>query len=131
MYHRGCNATGTCSQNGHAGIVKLLLDGGADVNGVRTVDSVTPLRIASKYGHAGIVNLLLDKSPDVDVKRASDGATPLWIAAEGNHAGIVRLLLAHSADSGIEIDRVTLLRMAESKGYNQIADLIRSASNNP
>src|SRR5207249_848808 len=76
---------------GHEGEVRLLLDQGAAVNGVRLNWDV-PLAKAAEAGHESIVRLLLDRGAAVDGVGLSRDA-PLAKAAKAGHESIVRLLL--------------------------------------
>ncbi|XP_078661472.1 2-5A-dependent ribonuclease-like [Branchiostoma floridae x Branchiostoma belcheri] len=55
------------SQNGRTGIVKLLIQHGADVE-ARDEFGRTALHLASEYGHTGIVELLIQHGADVTAK---------------------------------------------------------------
>jgi len=91
----GRSALSWATQNGHEGIVKLLL-GRADVNPdiVDTRGGHTPLSLAAGSGFEGIVKLLLERKdinpniPDADYRR-----TPLLWAAMNDNEGVVKLLL--------------------------------------
>jgi ankyrin repeat protein len=50
--------------SGNAEVVRLLLDGGADVNKARTDNGCTPLFMAASLGHAEAVRQLLDGGVD-------------------------------------------------------------------
>ena len=82
------------AENGHEGIVKLLL-GRGDVNPAIPDTSYgrTPLSWAAVGGHEGIVRLLLGRK-DVNPDRSNgyDGTLLVW-AAKNGHEGIVKLLL--------------------------------------
>jgi len=82
------------ADNGHEGIVKLLLDR-KDVNPEipDTTYGQTPLSCAAENGREGVVKLLLgrkDVNPD---SLSKSGRTPLSWAAANGHEGIVKLLL--------------------------------------
>ena len=98
-------------QRGHANVVALLIDRGADVNEQRSYDFTTALYaaaevcrtcctisiaslIAVQFGHKNVISLLLDRKADVH-KAKRGGATPLWIAAEVCHI-FVTLALPNS-----------------------------------
>ena len=53
------------AEKGHTGIVKALLDRGADVNAVINGVS-TPLYVASQEGHADVVKLLIEYKADLE-----------------------------------------------------------------
>ena len=55
------------SQNGHTGIVKLLLEKGANPN-LQAYDGYSPLMLSSQNGYSEIVKLLLEKSASVDLQ---------------------------------------------------------------
>ena len=82
------------SQNGHDGVVKLLLEQ-KDVNpDTPSKSGQTPLSLAAENGHEGIVELLLErKDVNPDAPDRGYGGTPLLWAAGKGHEGIVRLLL--------------------------------------
>ena len=121
-------------ENGHEGIVKLLLER-KDVNPDTpdTIDGRTPLSWAAMKGYEGIVKLLLGRK-DVN-PNASDttaGQTPLsWAAAKG-HEGIVKLLLERkdvNTDTPDTIDGRTPLLWAAESGYEEIVKLLLERTN--
>jgi len=81
------------TENGHEGVVKLLL-GREDVDPNRPdKNDRTPLAWAAGKGHEGVVKLLLGRE-DVDPNRPDEDAqTPLGWAAIGGHEGVMKLLL--------------------------------------
>ncbi|KAK3629305.1 hypothetical protein LTR56_013036 [Elasticomyces elasticus] len=108
--------------NGHAEMVKLLLDQGADVN-AQGGDYGNTLQAASAEGHVEIVKLLLDTGKvDVDAKDNEYGRTPLGWAAEGGHEAVVKLLLDTDkvdVESGDSDDR-TPLSWAAGNGHEAV-----------
>jgi hypothetical protein len=83
---------------GDTSIMKLLIDAGADVNGVGGLG--TPLAQATWAGHTAAARLLLERGANVHITGPRDGYAPLhWAASseEGNDA-LAKLLLAHGAD---------------------------------
>ncbi|KAM0543413.1 hypothetical protein ACHAO7_009399, partial [Fusarium culmorum] len=55
------------SENGYVGIVKLLLDNGADVH-TKGLEHATALQLASLHGYPQIVEVLLDRNADVNAQ---------------------------------------------------------------
>jgi len=82
------------AQNGHEGIVRLLL-GREDVNpdAPDKWDGRTPLSWAAGNGHEGIVKLLLGRKEVNPDSSSKYGGTPLSWAAGNGHERIVKLLL--------------------------------------
>jgi curved DNA-binding protein CbpA len=109
------------AKNGHANVLKRLLQAGASVGGRGLATEIsgslmqTCLHIASMAGHEEIVKLLLTplgseggtKSPitlagiSID-DRDAYRRTPLHLAAAFNRANIVKLLLREGADSLVQ-----------------------------
>lgn len=71
---------------GSTEVARLLIDGGADVNAVRHLD--TPLHIAARFGHAAMMRLLVHHGADPSARDAL-GRTPLEVARAGGHAAAV------------------------------------------
>src|SRR5439155_24639342 len=84
------------------GIVKLLIQNGADVNLREPKQQWTALHFAAREGRAEIVKLLLDNKSEVDA-RDSFGNTPLWRAVMDFRGDdkVIRLLLSHGADKNL------------------------------
>ncbi|CAI4214201.1 unnamed protein product [Parascedosporium putredinis] len=114
------------AENGHEGIVKLLLDTqNVDIDS-KINSSRTPLSWAAGNGHEGIVKLLLDtQNVDIDSK-CNSSRTPLSWAAENGHEGIVKLLLDTQSvdiDSKCNSSRTPLSWAAEN-GHEGIVKLL-------
>ena len=84
------------SQNGHADVVKILLDhmrsideASTSVN-LRSYFNRTIIFLASDSGHVEIVKILLEYNANVDLSD-NDGWTPLCIAAFNGNARVVEL----------------------------------------
>lgn len=83
------------AQKGYDGIVRLLLEHGADCN-EKDSDGLTPLTHAIRGDHEAAVRLLLSHGADCNDKD-SDGLTPLAHAIRGDHEAVVHVLLSHGA----------------------------------
>uniref|UniRef100_A0A4W5PSF3 Uncharacterized protein n=1 Tax=Hucho hucho TaxID=62062 RepID=A0A4W5PSF3_9TELE len=80
---------------GHQQCVQILIDAGADVNGLATGLSRTPLLIASQEGHEGCVEVLLKHGADPNLPcNISFPQLPIHAAAENGHSSILARLIA-------------------------------------
>lgn len=79
---QGASVLHKAAEGGEAGIVKLLLSKGADINRKRK-DGWTPLHIAAHEGHFDAVKTLVEKGAKVSMK-TKDGATPLDAAEKSS-----------------------------------------------
>ncbi|KAL9584806.1 MAG: hypothetical protein Q9203_004521 [Teloschistes exilis] len=82
---------------GHADIVEILLNYGANVN-VVGCQGYTVLYIAAKAGYANVAKLLLEHGSAFDKSTDGDDPTLLYWVASAGHEDVVRLLLEHGAD---------------------------------
>ncbi|VDI41698.1 uncharacterized protein MGAL_10B027113 [Mytilus galloprovincialis] len=92
----GCSSLYMASQEGHAWVVKELIQNSADVNKCNK-NYASPLYIASQNGHVHVVKELLKHSADVN-KCDNNDTSPLYIASQEGHVDVVKELLQHSAD---------------------------------
>lgn len=76
------------------GIVRVLLDKGANVN--QPTNYKTALMLAADKGYADTVNLLLTKGAQVNVQ--TDEGTALMEAVSSGHTEVVKILLSAGAD---------------------------------
>ena len=92
----GNRALHGAAQNGHASIVRCLLEFGADGNAA-ALNGFTPLFLAARDGKVDAARSLV-MNPLVLVDQATDsGTTSLGIACRRGHPDLVRLLLAAGA----------------------------------
>lgn len=78
-------------------LTKLLIDAGADVNGISPKTSGTALYVAASEGHKDVIILLLENHADVN-QISRTGASALQAAAFDENIEIVQLLLEYGAD---------------------------------
>ena len=77
------------------GILRVLLEGGADVNQANG-GGWTSLMFASSDGHEGVARMLLEGGADVN-QAEEDGSTALMVASQSGHEGVVCALVARGA----------------------------------
>ncbi|KAF7538223.1 hypothetical protein G7Z17_g12680 [Cylindrodendrum hubeiense] len=88
------------SEFGHEGVVKLLLQAGADFDQKDDDWGRTPISWASGRGHKSVVELLLEAGADFNQKDDS-GRTPIAWAPKEGYESMVQLLLQLSAICGV------------------------------
>lgn len=134
---------------GHARIVTVLLQAGADVEWEEDITHSTALSLAARSGHTEIAKLLLDHGAKVDIALAAhlgledrvrefldNGIdpntmgvrlrTPLQSAVVGGHVAVLKLLIDHGADVNFG-DGWKPLKIAEKMEDSEIAALLKSA----
>jgi ankyrin repeat protein len=122
-----CDATplAVAADEGHVGVVRLLLGRGAEVKAVgRNGD--TPLHDAAARGHEEVVNVLLSSGADSSIK-SHDGFTALMRAAWRGHVGVVKQLLQHMQGRGLnerENEGGTAVLWACWHGYMEVLRLL-------
>ncbi len=87
------------ARSGSAEMVALLLDHGADIEGVWTTPGFTPLIGAASTGHVPVIELLLKRGARTDA-HTDQGATALHIAAQSNQPEAIKALVK----AGIDVD---------------------------
>lgn len=83
-------------ESGNADLVRLLVEGGADVDATGSFGD-TPLHVAVDGSYVEIVRILVEGGADVN-KPGSFDNTPLHEAVERGHAEIVRILVEGGGD---------------------------------
>ncbi|KAL8655308.1 MAG: hypothetical protein Q9226_003092 [Calogaya cf. arnoldii] len=85
------------AENGHDGVVRVLLDEGVDPDS-KDSNQQTPLLWAAMSGHTKALKLLLEKGADREFKDDEYGRTPLFWAMKNRHERVLNLLLQAGAD---------------------------------
>jgi hypothetical protein len=118
----------TASFHGHAEMVAMLLNAGADKD-VTTGDNSTALMMAAQNGHLECIKYLLEAGCDVHALNKY-GASALSIAVTRNHVNCVRALVKAGADITIKVHGETvedLLKQTDN-GDELRAALLSSAA---
>ena len=79
----------------HLGVVRLLVERGADVNALDG-SRIAPLHSVASRGHLEAASLLVARGARLDARMA-DGATPLHLAARNGHAEVAGWLFEKGA----------------------------------
>jgi hypothetical protein len=96
-------ALAMAAQQGHAGIVRLLLDAGEDPDRFAPVGGhshATPLHQAALAGHEDVVRLLVERGAALGIRDILYGGTPLDWARYGKQTAVAKYLGDHGAASG-------------------------------
>jgi ankyrin repeat protein len=95
------------SKAGQAGVVKMLLDDGADAR-TMTGTGATALHLAAASGSADAVSQLLSHKADPNAVETAWGQTPLMFAATNNRADVIRVLAKAGANPSTKTRSVNL-----------------------
>ncbi|XP_062427676.1 ankyrin repeat and SOCS box protein 3 [Rhea pennata] len=118
-------------ENGHPGIVKLLLQYGAGINGHHSWSGWNSLHQASYQGYTEIIKILLEKGAN---KECEDdfGITPLFVAAQYGKLESLRVLISYGANINCQAkDRATPLLIAAQEGHAACVELLLSEGADP
>lgn len=90
------------TERGHAVIVQLLIDKGANVNAVTKMpgkrdSGATALHWAARNGYEKVLEILLENSAEINLQ-TEIGETPLYWASDNGQVGAVALLLDKGAN---------------------------------
>jgi ankyrin repeat protein len=118
------------ARNGHADIVRLLVNSGSNVNAKDKV-GLTPLMLAVINGHVEVVRILLGAKANVQAKERN-GSTALIFAVESQNPQIVHELLAAGADANSKSKQgQTPLMIAARKGDPELIQELLKAGADP
>lgn len=116
------------AEAGHAEVVGLLLQQGANPNLGDSQYGMTALMVSAAEGHVDVVRLLLDANAMVDAKDNDLGATALMGAAEHGHAEVIAVLLARGADANAKSKKgFAALAQAATNGHLETVRLLLRA----
>jgi len=96
----GGTALHETAARGKTDVAAVLLDAGAEVNGARTRDGLTPLALAAVQGRLETVKLLAARGADLRI-RSAEGLTPLLAAAIGGRDDVATWLAGRASDLDI------------------------------
>ena len=118
------------ARHGNLGIVRTLIDAGADIN-AKSKYGDTALTAATYFCHPPITEFLLDHGADVNVQNYAYGSTPLMLANECNDISIVEALIKRGATINARNKKgQTTLITASIKGNTQIVHALLDAGAN-
>lgn len=117
----GDSAIMAAAFRGHAGIVRRLLDAGADIRN----DGWNALHYSAYNGQAEIVRLLVERNADLDAA-APNGQTALMLAASTGRLAVVKILVDADADMDLEdYEGRTAIMLAEKAGHMDVVEYLR------
>jgi ankyrin repeat protein len=118
---RTLSALHYAASEGHAGVVRILLDRGADPR-ISALGGMTPLFLAAAGGHAEVAVILVERGADANARSPWN---PVRVAAGEGHAMVVRALLDLGADP--EGHNIPPLMAAASAGHIEIMEMLVKA----
>ncbi|RDL30471.1 uncharacterized protein BP5553_10349 [Venustampulla echinocandica] len=127
----GADSLQKAAYHGHAKVVELLLNSGADIRGKNSLGE-TAIHLAAKRGHQPVLTLLLEKCSHAQVQGMvqdadNNGQVPLHLAARNGHRTVVRMLLNANANANInacDLRGQTALHVASADGHVRVVQLL-------
>ena len=120
---RGRSPLHSASRRGHADVVELLLQYGADVDIEEAETLWTPLHFAAQNGELEICRLLLEYGATID-KTTNQQETPLHVTSRSGNLEIARFLIEQGADITSRHNRGwTPLHMASRHGHLDLVEI--------
>jgi ankyrin repeat protein len=116
------------ASNDHVEVVRVLLEGGADVERVDGYN-FTALHTAAHHGNLEVCRLLLDYGANVNTVGGEQKASSLHWAADGGRLSVVMLLVDRGANVRLEDENGrTAADTARVEGRTDVADWLDSHS---
>ena len=120
---RGRSGIHWAALTGHADVVKVLLESGANANAVDKGKD-TALHLAAGHGHVDVAKVLIQNGAKVNAVNFR-GRTALHVAAKYEHADYVKLLIQNGADlNAVEEGKMTPLHFAALEGHADVAKVL-------
>lgn len=115
------------ARHGNLGMVKTLLEAGADIN-ARSKYNDTPLTAATYFCHPNVAFFLIEHGADVNAKNSGFGSSPIMLATDCNDIEVMRALIKRNANVN-ESNKAgaTALTSAAVKGRLEGAKLLLEA----
>ncbi|TVY92179.1 Ankyrin repeat domain-containing protein [Lachnellula willkommii] len=111
------------AEQGHEGMVVLLLNAEAEVNAKCRSQQSTPLEVAAVNGHYSIAKLLLERG--TDLKDMSIYANVLHAAAAKGTLSLVRYLIENGASVNVENrNHEAAIAVAAGRGHERVVKLL-------
>ncbi|XP_065353147.1 ankyrin repeat domain-containing protein 17 isoform X5 [Cloeon dipterum] len=122
-----CTPLMEAASAGHADIVQLLIDNGADVNAQSSTGN-TPLMYACAGGHLEVVEILLKSHANVE-DHNENGHTPLMEAASAGYVNVAKILLDNGAGINTHSNefKESALTLACYKGHLEMVRFLLAA----
>ncbi len=118
------------SMVGHSGVVRILLNKGANVS-TAGVGRVTALHLSAQEGTLAVCKMLMNAGADLEAAN-SVGVTPLHLAASGGKVGIMSALIeAGSNPNSRCLDGATPLFAAAQEGHMDALKMLLRAKGDP
>lgn len=112
----------------HPSVIRVLLDGGADVNASN--GGPTAMMVSVESGNVEITSILVRAGADVNA-RVRGGGFPLHVAVRANNVAMVSLLVKTGADTNMPYENgATPLHVAAACGYLDVVTMFIDAGAN-